>query len=215
MASIVVLIFTSAMAKFTVFFKDAPIQSELFDSGVIHIGRDNTNDIVIDSLAVAPAHAAAIIQPDEVIIKQLNEEFPLFVNGQKTKECKLRNNDKIAIGKHFIIFNVSEFSLEGSAKGTTETAPMQKSETQEANLQIIGGQHIGRLIPLKKSMTRLGGSGKGVIIISKRKDGYFISALESHPSLKVNNQPLGDSTIKLHNNDRITIDNTPMQFYHT
>lgn len=201
------------MAKFTVFFKDVPIQSELFDAGVIHIGRDNTNDIVIDSLAVAPAHAAVIIKPDEVVIKQLHEEFPLFVNGQKIKECQLRNNDKITIGKHFIVFNVSEFSLAESAKGKTETAAEQKSETLEANLQIIGGQHIGRLIPLKKSMTRLGGSGKGVIVISKRKDGYFISALESHPSLKVNNQPLGDSILKLNHNDKIVIDNTPMQFY--
>lgn len=203
------------MAKFTVFFKDAPIQSELFESGVIHIGRDNTNDIVIDSLAVAPAHAAAIIKPDEVIIKQLNEEFPLYVNGQQTKECTLQNNDKINIGKHYIIFNVSEVSFAKSADNIAETETEQKTGPYEANLQVIGGQHIGRLIPLKKAMTRLGGSGKGVIVITKRKDGYFISALESHPSLKVNNQPIGDSTLKLENNDRIVIDNTPLQFFHT
>ncbi|MGR8936050.1 MAG: FHA domain-containing protein [Gammaproteobacteria bacterium] len=203
------------MAKFTVFFKEAPIQSELFESGVVHIGRDSTNDIVIDSLAIAPVHAAAIIKPEEVVIKQLNEEFPLFVNGQKTKECQLRNNDKISIGKHFIIFNVSEFALEESNHATPETVSVEKLEPREANLQIIGGQHIGRIIPLKKSMTRLGGGGKGIIIISKRKDGYFISALEGHPSLKVNNQPLGDNTFKLNNNDKIVIDNTPMQFFHT
>lgn len=203
------------MAKFTVFFKDAPIQSELFESGVIHIGRDTTNDIVIDSLAVAPAHAAVILNDNEVLIKQLNEEFPLLVNGIKTKECALKNNDKISIGKHFIIFNVSEVSFSKPANGGVEIEPEQKMGPLEANLQIVGGQHIGRLIPLKKSMTRLGGSGKGVIIISKRKDGYFISALESHPSIKVNNQPLGDSTLKLENNDRIVIDNTPMQFFHS
>jgi hypothetical protein len=202
------------MAKFTVFFKDAPIQSELFDAGVVHIGRDNTNDIIIDSLAVAPAHAAAVIRGNDAVIKQLNEEFPLYVNGQKTKECTLRNNDKIAIGKHLIIYNTTEASFATAAGGITNTAAPSKPETQEANLQIIGGQHIGRLIPLKKSMTRLGVGGNGVIIISKRKDGYFISALENHPSLKVNNQPLGDNALKLNHNDKIVIDNTPMQFFH-
>lgn len=203
------------MAKFTVFFKDAPIQSGLYESGVIHIGRDNTNDIVIDSLAVAPAHAAVILHEHEAVIKQLNEEFPLLVNGLKTKECPLKNNDKISIGKHSIIFNVSEVSFAKTADSpAAENEPEQKSAPLDANLQIIGGQHIGRLIPLKKSMTRLGGSGKGVVIISKRKDGYFISALESHPSIKVNNQPLGDSTLKLEDNDRIILDNTPMQFFH-
>jgi hypothetical protein len=203
------------MAKFTVFFKDAPIQSELFDSGVIHIGRDSTNSIVIDSLAVAPTHAAAVIDGDEAVIKQLNEDFPLFVNGKKTKECSLRNNDKIAIGKHVIVFNTTEFSFAQPAGDIARASDEHKSEIQEAELQILGGQHIGRLIPLKKAMTRLGTGGYGVIVISRRRDGYFIAALENHPSLKVNNQPLGNSAIKLNNNDRIVIDNTPMQFFHT
>jgi hypothetical protein len=50
-------------------------------------------------------------------------------------------------------------------------------------------------------------------MITKRKEGYFIAALEAHPSLKVNNQALGDSAVKLNNNDRLLIDNTPMQFF--
>jgi hypothetical protein len=203
------------MAKFTVFFKDVPIQSELFDAGVIHIGRDSTNDIVIDSLAVAPAHAAAVIHDDEIVIRQLNEDFPLFVNGQRTKECSLRNNDKIAVGKHVIVFSTTEFNFAQPANSNAHAEREHKAEHQEANLQILGGQHIGRLIPLKKAMTRLGAGGYGIIVISKRKDGYFISALENHPSLKVNNRPLGDSTLKLSDNDKIVIDNTPMQFFFT
>ena len=71
------------MAKFTVYFKDKAIQSKIFDSGVIHIGRDETNDIVIDNLAVATVHAVVIIKEDSCIIKQLNDDFPLFINNEK------------------------------------------------------------------------------------------------------------------------------------
>jgi len=71
------------MAKLTVFFKDKAIHSGLFEHGIVHIGRDETNDLTIDSLAVAPAHAVIIIRADDCTIKQLNDEFPLIVNGKK------------------------------------------------------------------------------------------------------------------------------------
>lgn len=203
------------MAKFTVFFKDAPIQSAMFDSGVIHIGRDNTNNIVIDSLAVAPTHAAVVINGDEVAIKQLDEEYPLFVNGIKTKQCALQSNDKIHIGKHMIVFSSTEanFLDEASPHDSDIGNVEHKAQIKDGNLQIVGGQHIGRLIPLKKAMTRLGSGSHGMVMITKRKDGYFIAALENHPSLKVNNKPLGESIVKLNDNDRLVIDNTPMQFF--
>lgn len=78
------------MAKFTVFFKDKPIHSAIFESGVVHIGRDETNDVAVDSLAIAPAHAAVIIRDTNSIIKQLNTEFPLIINGEQLKECALK-----------------------------------------------------------------------------------------------------------------------------
>ena len=33
------------MAKFTVYFKDKVIQSHIFESGVVRIGQDETNDL--------------------------------------------------------------------------------------------------------------------------------------------------------------------------
>ena len=83
----------------------------------------------------------------------------------------------------------------------------------DANLQVMDGQHIGRVLPLKKSMTRFGNSGSGIIIITRRKDGYFISSLESNSNITVNKEPLADKTINLSNNDILVIDNTSMQFF--
>ncbi len=201
------------MAKFTIIFKDKTIQSAIFDQKTVHIGSDTSNDIIIDSLAIAPAHAAVCFNDDEeTIIKQLNDEFPISVNNNNSKECKLNNNDEILIGKHKIIYNTTESVVNPSTNESADTFASEQ-HLPEANLQIMEGKHIGRLIPLKKSMTRIGHSGNGVVVIAKRTDGYYISSLESNESLTINNKLLKEETIKLNDNDMVVIDETPMQFF--
>jgi pSer/pThr/pTyr-binding forkhead associated (FHA) protein len=209
------------MAKFTILFKDKPIQSAYFDSGIIHIGSDNTNDLIIDSLAVAPAHAVVSLNEGHVLIKQLNANFPLIVNNEESKESALNDKDEIAIGKHKIIYTTTE-SVVSPAQPKTQTRENLNSLNEEkddelsisdANLQVMAGKHIGRLIPLKKSMTRIGHSGNGLVVIARRKDGYYISSLENNDSLSVNDNPLQEQTIKLSDNDQLVIDDTPMQFF--
>lgn len=213
------------MAKFTLYFKDKPIHSGIYDAGVIHIGRDETNDIVVDSLAVAPAHAVAVIKADSCVVKQLNEKFPLLINNQATKEWNLQNNDVINVGKHYIVYTLTEsfldaepftappnFSYDADVQALNQKLE-QGGKPQEANLQIMDGPHIGRILPLKKAMTRLGHEGAGIIVIARRKDGYYVSALQGHSGLTVNKQPLGENTILLQHNDVIEVDKTPMQFF--
>jgi hypothetical protein len=206
------------MARLTVFFKDKAIHSDLFEECIVHIGRDKTNDLTIDSLAVAPVHAVLVIRNDSCVIKQLSEDFPLIVNHVKVKECHLNNNDTISIGKHDIIYNTTESAAEQirhidttdkDAKPTSGVhAPMPV-----ANLQVMDGQNIGKILLLKNAMTRLGQSGRGMVVISKRKEGYFIAALENKDQITVNNKPLDDSSLRLNNHDVIVIDNTTLQFF--
>lgn len=213
------------MAKFTVYFKDKATQSAIFDHGVVHIGRDDTNDLVVDSLAVAPAHAAVIIKNNLCVIKQLNDKFPLLINNQATPESTLQNNDVINVGKHYIVFNHTE-SIPDNTPTTAKTAmPMdlamdalnekleENIRSTDANLQVLDGPHIGRILPLKKALTRLGQEDGCIAIIARRKDGYYVSALQGHEHLKVNHQSIGDQTLQLQHKDIIQIDKTPMQFF--
>jgi pSer/pThr/pTyr-binding forkhead associated (FHA) protein len=208
------------MAKLTVFFKDKAIYSRLFENGIVHIGRDETNDLTIDSLAVAPAHAVIIIRDNEYTIKQLNDEFPLIINGENTRICNLKNNDTISLGKHDIIFNTAEY-VESPVAGSPidEDVKLLNQEigselhSAVASLQIMNGSNIGKIMQLKSAMTRLGHNGNGVIAISKRKDGYFVSVLENIGTITVNNEPLNDKLLKLNTNDVLVIDNTSLQFF--
>ena len=212
------------MAKFTLYFKDKPIYSGIYDAGVVHIGRDDSNDIVVDSLAVAPAHAVAVIKEGSCVVKQLNEKFPLLINNQATKEWSLQNNDVVNVGKHYIVYTLTESclvsepvtppSFSQDADVQALNSKLEKAgKPQEANLQIMDGPHIGRILPLKKALTRLGHEGAGVVVIARRKDGYYVSALQGHSGLAVNKQPLGDNTVLLQHNDVIEVDKTPMQFF--
>jgi len=210
------------MAKLTVFFKYKAIQSNLFENGIVHIGRDETNDLAIDSLAVAPAHAAIIIHDGVSKIKQLNENFPLIVNGETIKECNLKDNDMISLGKHHIVYNTTESVLEPQpteihAKTGQSFIDHEVDDVEtnvlSASLQIINGTNIGKVLALKKPITRLGQSGNGVIAISKRKDGYYVSSLENVGTVLVNNQPLGNNSHKLQLNDILVINNTALQFF--
>ncbi len=209
------------MAKLTVFFKDKAIHSGVFENGIVHIGRDETNDLTIDSLAVAPAHAVIIIADDEYTIKQLNDEFPLIINGKKVKTWSLNNNDTISMGKHDIIFNTIASVAPSNAFNSSidEDVKLLNQEidgelhSPVANLQFMSGNNIGKILQLKKPMTRLGHNGNGVIAISKRKEGYFVSVLENSGKITVNNEPLNDKSLKLNTNDVLVIDNTSLQFF--
>jgi len=209
------------MAKFTIFFKGKAIQSYIYDSGVIRIGRDSSNDLIIDNLTVAPVHAVVNVDGDNCLIKQLSDDHPLIINHEKVEETFLENNNVISIGKYTIVFNTTESiapNEKGFAPNNKDVESLNSKLEKEinipdANLQIMEGDHIGRILPLKKSMTRLGHAGSGVIIISKRKDGYFMSSLETHMNILINQQALADKTIQLENNDIIVINNVSMQFF--
>ncbi|MGZ8944104.1 MAG: FHA domain-containing protein [Methylococcaceae bacterium] len=191
----------------------------MFENKTIHIGSEETNDVTIDSLAVAPVHAAVAIHDGVSTIKQLNNDFPLIVNGQKIQQCNLQDNDMITLGKHDIVYHSTEAVIEPTESVLDNAVNHLNHEIESdlhipvAGLQIMNGQNIGKLLSLKKAMTRLGNNGSGVVVIAKRKDGYFVSALENSERITVNNKPLNNDSLKLNHNDVLVINNTSLQFF--
>lgn len=212
------------MAKLTVYFKFKEIDSYLFSDKVVHVGRDDTNDIQIDSLAVAPAHAAIILRDQSATIKQLNENFPLVVNGQATNECKLENGDTITLGKHDLVYQELPEQSEASESENIlldQNLPphsnfddqFDEHEIPNASLQVLDGPNIGKIVTLKKAMTRLGNEHSGIVVISRRRDGFFVTAFKDNGDICVNNQPIKDSYVKLKKNDILSINNVSLQFF--
>lgn len=205
------------MAKLTVYFKNSVVCSHLFETETVRIGRDETNDLVIDNPAFAPAHAVIVTRNDGCVIKQLNDNFPLIINGKHIKEGVLHHGDTITVGQHDIVFNVNH--AEQSAKANTKTVVPSSRKVKSdyiphvANYQIISGFGIGKIFHLDSPMTLIGEPGSGIVVISKRKGGYFASILEDAKRIILNDQPLGDKIIKLNHDDVLTIGDTVVHFY--
>jgi len=206
------------MAKLTVYFKNKIILSYSFETERVHIGRDETNDLVIDSPVFAPAHAVIVMQGNSCIIKQLNDDFPLMLNGKSTKESKLQDGDTITVGQYVVVYSTDQTGQSANAdKETTMTAANRKTKgvyiPHTANFQIISGANIGKIFHLNTPMTLLGDHGTGIVVISKRKGGYFASVLENIGIITLNKQPLADTSIKLNHQDVLVVGNITVQFY--
>lgn len=191
------------MAKLTVYLKNDLIRSYLLEAERINIGRDESNDLVIDSPEFAPVHAVIVTRGNRCMIRQLNANFPLVINGGKTKENNLQQGDTITAGQHTIVYSTEQLDQKTKSSYISHTA----------NYQVISGTNIGKIFHLSSPMTLLGEQGSGIVIISKRKEGYFASTLEDADKIMLNSQPLGDKIIKLDHNDVLVVGNTTVQFY--
>ena len=81
-------------------------------------------------------------------------------------------------------------------------------------VQVINGEHIGRIISLNRSMTRLGLSGNACAVVANRGDeGYFLTPLEGETYPLVDGKPTGDATIQLSEGVIIEIDGIQMKFH--
>lgn len=208
------------MAKLILTFKGKPLQVYHFDSGEAIIGRNDECSIQIDSLAIATAHASIRFAEQGDTIRALQKESLVLVNDKKIEEHKLSGGDRITIGKHELSYfdeeNVPEQSAAPKPKNSKRT-PVGVIDSvfnhQSANLQILSGKNIGLVIPLKKAMTKLGKQGTNAAVIAKRKDGFFISALEDGSAIKVNRTPINDNIVKLSHGDKIDVDSSSLKFF--
>ncbi|MDV3240374.1 MAG: FHA domain-containing protein [Methylocaldum sp.] len=204
------------MAKLTLTFRGKSLQAITLRPGEISIGRDPSNLLHIDSLAVAPQHAIIESTPEQNIIREVDSEFPVFVNDKKIAEHALGHGDRITVGKHVIFFTKEEiFRSERQADAEAEPEVWTDADAKFFNgsLQVLNGRQIGLVIPLKKSLVRLGKEGSGVVIIAKRKSGYFISPLADGTSLTINDKPVKDQAVLLNDGDLIKVNESLMQFF--
>jgi len=214
------------MAKLTLTFKGKMLQSQTLAHGTFTIGRDGTNDLQIDSLAVAPRHAVISVSANEKLVKQLDPAYPLVVNGNPVSEHPLTHGDRIGVGKHQVYFSDNGTALPpGLAPGLEKEPEAREADpppaaakhhglvTVEASLQVLKGKNIGVVIPLRRAMTRLGTEASGSAVIAHRKEGYFLSALVAVNDVKVNNVDILEESVLLNHGDVLKVGGNTLQFF--
>lgn len=207
------------MSKLTVTFKGIPLQSIELGDGEIGIGRDPGNALHIDSLAIAAFHAVVrSAAGGGYAIRQLQADFPLYLNGRPVAEERLRDGDHILVGKHNLYFSAEPAPpgrMEPSRKSTEEDdiPPPINFRTFEGDLQVMNGRQIGMLIPLKNTVTQIGKESTGMVVVTKGEEGYLIEAGSNKVLLTINGQPVGDAPAPLNDGDIVRINSSLLQFF--
>ncbi len=199
------------MSKLTVTFKDIPLQSIELEQGEIGIGRDPSNPLHIDSLALADFHAVVKSTDEGYVILRLKTDFPVFLNGRQISEELLSDGDQILVGKHHLFFTHDPSSRKVDDK--PETFPKSIFRSFEGSFQVMNGKQIGMVIPLKLNVTQIGKGPTGLVFVTKGETGYSIAAADGEVLLTINGQPVEQEQAPLKDGDIVRINSSLLQFF--
>lgn len=116
------------MAMIVQLHEGVAIKKFKLDKLTLSLGRDSTNDILIDNTVVSSKHAIITVEPPpesgggpQYYIEDLNSTNSTYVNGKDITRHKLVHDDVIRIG-----WNNFKFIDEGQAD-PDQTAKIKKS----------------------------------------------------------------------------------------
>jgi len=97
-------------------------------SDVFRIGRDHTNDLILDDIDVSRFHARIVFSGGQYLIEDLNSTNGTFLKGKKVKQpIELKDKDMITIGEK----NVIEFSKKEEIQPQEFEPPQVEKPSQE------------------------------------------------------------------------------------
>jgi pSer/pThr/pTyr-binding forkhead associated (FHA) protein len=231
------------MAKLILKFKDTTLKEIPIEKSQITIGRDQSNDIVIDNLAISRHHAKIFHYSDAYFfIEDLNSGNGVFVNARRIAKEVLSHNDEILLGKHTLVFihTDKEPTEQGEKRATSLVeqtvilSPAPGAETPSTLAEHLSGLEGGiaimssgdeqERIILRKRLT-VGGKSpmadiklRGMFVghpafIISKKPEGFFITHSKGPRMTRVNGAVVDGQRELRDGDIITIGATKMQFY--
>jgi predicted component of type VI protein secretion system len=109
------------MALLTLKFKDLPLKEIELAGDSKTIGREPSNDIIVENLLVSGYHARIDPAGKEYVLTDLQSKNGTFLNGERVTSTKLKNGDQILIGKHTLVFTLDPAEIQDGPKLTEET----------------------------------------------------------------------------------------------
>jgi len=122
------------MPVLTLKFKDTKVKDFPLEKGDnLTIGRLNSNNVVIENLAVSSHHAKIDSVDNGYLLTDLKSKNGTFVNGKLTTSHWLGHGDTINIGKHTLVFSFQEGEerSSGPVRGMDQTMVMDTGKYKE------------------------------------------------------------------------------------
>lgn len=203
------------------------------------IGRQPSNDIFLDDLAVSNMHAVIVTVSNDHILEDAASTNGVRINGEKAAKRILQNNDVIEVGGYqlkyinqraspdmdfdkTLIAKASQLKprpevdqLQTSAHLTTAalTARSVKISFPMGGVKSMQGEYAGQEILLDRPLKTFGQPGVQVFMIARRPHGYYVTLVEGKPQIRVNGKLIGTQPYPLTDNDLIEGENSRLLFF--
>ena len=198
---------------------DRLLESIALDRPTLTIGRRADNDIALDHLTVSADHALVVAGPEGVRIRDLRSRNGTLVNGLRIDEHVMEHGDLVEVGI-FRMRYVDESAMPGAAPleeapvapaagpPGAQRAPAGATETPltaaHAVLECLDGSDPRRLIPVDQPIVALH-VGEVVAVVSRRRQGHFVTHLEGGAFPRLNGIPIGLESQPLRDGDLIDL----------
>jgi len=205
------------MAKLTISFKGRPIAIHHLDEQPVTIGRNADCSIHIDSLAIAPRHAELLPTGTGHLMLALDHDFPVLVNRNPVERALLQPGDLIQVGKHDIDFSEDEceviISTPEPTQDSSEERPSEEEDPVPAYIQVQSGADIGKVILLRRAVTRLHHLGMHDLAVTRENNTYSLVRLNPDLLVKIDGKPMMEEEAPLGDKTRIETESTRFGFF--
>lgn len=103
-------------------FNEVVLTEIPLDRPRLTIGRKPDNDLVIDNPAVSGHHAWIFEEQGTYFIEDLGSVNGTFVNDEKVQKHRLKNTDRVVIGKHLLVYQDEGAAAPASPQSEPQSA---------------------------------------------------------------------------------------------
>ena len=186
-------------ARLVLSFGDLVLRSIPIVKESITIGRRPYNDVALDDLTVSGEHAVILVVDGERVIKDLNSRNGTQVNGLPIQSRRLEHADLIEVGIYRLRYLVERRTVPPTAPDAPGAQPV---------LEWLSGPERGREQVVDRPIVSITGGVNQVAVLSRRKNGYFLTHLEGLAFPLVNGESIGLVSHRLADGDLVELAGT-------
>ena len=202
------------------------------DKDRLGVGRDPTNQIVINDPSVSRQHAAILPVGNDHILKDLASASGTFVNGTRMQQRILQHGDVVEFGafnlrylnpkaadieldRTMLIEGIAGAQARRPAGG--EALPVSRTRAKRlkvpnGRVHMISGPRAGMTIELDRVVATFGKPGRSSAVLVRRPQGYFLAHVEGRRAPRVNGQSVGKEVRPVGDGDVIEVADEKFKF---
>jgi pSer/pThr/pTyr-binding forkhead associated (FHA) protein len=207
------------------------------DKERLNVGRAPHNQVVIDDPAVSEKHAVITSVGNDHIMEDLQSVNGTLVNGSRMVRHILQHGDVMQFGAFYLRYLNPRASANVDLERTMLIAGLQRRvdaaqhETgppavavrvpsahlasiriSKGRVRMIAGSRAGDTMALDRVVTTFGKPGNGLVVVTRRPQGYFITHVEGRRYPRVNRRSIRKEARLLHHGDVIEVADEKLEF---